>query len=246
MAAANYWYGRIHMEKAQDDKALALFEESRRIFAEEENWLGVARNLNLMALCHMKQNPDFPTAQKMLTQSVTLQKQLPPSPIYVEGLRYLARVKGFFGEYQSAENDLVEAANVSDILQDIGEYAAVLFDRVVLCRRQQQVEAALQFGAECLALFQKLGSLRWEGLVKMQLGILHQARQDWAQALPLFRDCQQLFAELGDLYEQAHACYFLHQVYASLGDHAQSLLAKQQAVQLNTVLNDPELQKKLQ
>ena len=246
VAAAKYWYGRIQMEQAQDDKALELLEESRRIFAAAENWLGVARNLNLIALCHMKQNPDFPTAQTKLEQSVAIQKELPPSPIYVEALRYLARVKGIFGAYPAAEQDLIEAASVCQALQDMGEYAAVLFDRVVLCRRQEQFDAALQYGHECLQLFQKLGSLRWEGLVKMQLGILHQTKKDWAQALRLFGDCQRLFAELGDRYEQAYACYFLHQVYASTGNHEQSLLAKQQAAQLNAVLQDPELEQRLQ
>jgi tetratricopeptide (TPR) repeat protein len=193
----------------------------------------------------MKQNPDFTTAQRKLEQSVAIQKQLPPSAIYVEALRYLARVKGIFGAYPSAEWDLVEAANVCQALQDVGEYAAVLFDRVVLCRRQNQFDVALHYGRECLAMFQKLGSLRWEGLVKMQLGILNQSKENWEQALQLFDDCRQLFAELGDLYEQAHACYFLYQVYASMGNHEQSFLAKQHAAQLNDILNDPELQKKL-
>ena len=241
VAAAKYWYGRIQMEKAQDDKALALFEESRRIFTEEENDLGVARNLNLIALCHMKQNPDFTTAKKILEQSVAIQKQLPPSPIYVEGLRYLARVKGFFGEYQSAENDLIEAANVSNKLQDIGEYAAVLFDRTVLCKRQNQVDAGLEFGYECLNYVQRLGSLRWEGLIKTQLAILHQTQQNHPQALLLLRGSLQIFVELGDLYEQAYSHYYLFKLYHEMGESSQSQQSKQQATQLNKTLNDPHL-----
>jgi tetratricopeptide (TPR) repeat protein len=241
IAQANYLYGRIQMEQAKDDNALRLFEESRRIFTEEKDWLGVARNLNLIALCHMKQNPDFHTAQKNLEQSVMIQKQLPPSPIYVEGLRYLARIKGAFGDFHSAENDLIEAANVSRKLQDIGEYAAVLFDRTVLCKRQNQVDAGLQYGYECLNSVQQLGSLRWEGLIKTQLAILHQSQQNHQQALLLLCDGLQIFVELGDLYEQAYAHYYLFKLHNKMGEISQSEQAKQQAVQLNESLNDPQL-----
>ncbi|MCA9962085.1 MAG: tetratricopeptide repeat protein, partial [Anaerolineales bacterium] len=246
IAQAKYLYGRIYSEQSQDDKALQHFTEAKRIFAEEEDSLGVARNLNLIALCHMKQNPDFQAAQAHLQQSVAIQSHLPPSATYIEALRYLARVKGVLGEYGAAEGFLIEAAKVSHILQDKGEYAAVLFDRIVLCRRQNQLETALQFATECLDLFQKLGSLRWEALVKTQLAILHQAKNNHQHALQLFRDGLQIYVELGDLYEQAYSHYYLFKLYGEIGATEQGQRAKQQALQLNAILDDPQLRTRLE
>jgi predicted ATPase/DNA-binding SARP family transcriptional activator/tetratricopeptide (TPR) repeat protein len=246
IAQGNYLYGRIKTEMAQDEEALALFAKSKPIFEEEGNWIGVAKNLNLMAFCHMRQNPDLDTACMYLSQSIKMQRNSSPSATYIEALRYMARAKSILGEYEEAEICLVEASHVSQSQQDIGEYAAVLFDQIVLCRRQKQFDVALKYGYECLELFRKLGSLRWEALVKMQLGILHQAKQNWEQALLLFHDCQQRFGELGDLYEQAYAYYFLYLTYEEIGDLEQSLLYKQNAVRLNITLNDSELHQRLQ
>lgn len=245
IAQAHYLNGRIKMEQAQDAEALSLFEQAKQLFAEEEDWPGVAKNLNLMALCHMKQNPDFQTAHDYLAQSVAIQRPLPPSSTYVEALRYLGRVQGIFEAYEAAEASLREAAGVSQTLQDMGEYAAVLFDQIVLSRRQGQLDLALQYGEECLKLFRQLGSLRWEGLVQMQLAILHQGKQEWERAASLFRECTRLFEEVGDLYEQAYAHYFLYEVYVEMGQTELSRQARQQARKLNATLNDPELQRRL-
>lgn len=245
IAQAKYLEGRIKSEQARDAEALPLIREAKRIFEDEADWTNVAKSLNHMALCHMKQNPDFKMAERYLLESVTIQRELPASATYVEALRYLARINGIFEAYETAEKWLMEAVKVSQAQQDMGEYAAVLFERVVLCRRQNQFDVALRYGQECLDLFQKLGSLRWEGLVKMQLGILQKGKGNFAEAVSLFGDCRQLFGEVGDLYEQAYACYFLYVLYGEVGEVAQSLLAKQEALRLNAVLHDPELARRL-
>ena len=68
-------------------------------------------------------------------------------------------------------------------------YAAVLYERVLLCKRRDQVDEALALGYECLDSFRRVGSLRWEALIKTQLGLLHQAKQDRQQAVALLNDC---------------------------------------------------------
>lgn len=241
IAHSKYFLSRIYMEQAQDAQAIALSSDAQRMFQAENDWPGVARTLNLIALCHMKQNPDFAAAHAHLTQSVAIQRSYPPSGTYIEALRYLARVKSIFEDYEAAEICLLEATTVSRSLHDIGEYAAVLFDRLVLHRRQQQFDAALRVGTQCLELFQKLGSLRWEALVKTQLAIVQQARQQHAHAAELFSAGLEIFAELGDIYEQAYSHYYLYKLHAELGARRESLYFKQQALQLNRVLQDPQL-----
>ena len=241
IARSKYFLSRIHMEQAQDAQAIALSSEAQRIFQAESDWLGVARTLNLIALCHMKQNPDFAAARAHLARSVAIQRGFPPSGTYVEALRYLARVESIFEDYAAAELCLLEAADVSRALRDLGEYAAVLFDRLVLHRRQNQLDAALRVGTQCLELFQKLGSLRWEALVKTQLAVVQQARQQPAQALELFSAGLEIFADLGDLYEQAYSHYYLYKLHAELGANEESQQFKQQALRLNQLLRDPQL-----
>ncbi|MEM7112696.1 MAG: BTAD domain-containing putative transcriptional regulator, partial [Chloroflexota bacterium] len=74
VAQAKYLNGRIHNEQAQDNEALALFEASKTLFDEAGNELGVAKNLNLIAVCHIKKYRDFQTARTYLEQSAALQR----------------------------------------------------------------------------------------------------------------------------------------------------------------------------
>ena len=245
-AQAKYLSGRIKNEQAQDDQALELFEESRRIFAEENDPAGVAKNLNLIAVCHVKKYRDFQVAQAYLEQAAALQRSRPLSSTYVETLRNLARVRGWTGEYAAAEACLIEAAEVSRRQGDRGEYAAVLYERVLLCKRRDQVDEALALGYECLDSFRRVGSLRWEALIKTQLGLLHQAKQDRQQAVALLDEGLAIFRELGDRYEQAYSYYYLYRVYAELGQAGPSLNARQQALRINRELNDLQLQERLE
>ena len=245
IAHAKYFLGRIKIEQTQDDKALVFLEASKQIFEVEEDWLGIAKNLNLIAVCQIRKSRDFHSAHAYLEQSVALQQQLPLSSIYVETLRTLARTKVWLEVYVDAENCLVEASTVSRQQQDTGEYAAVLFERVFLCKVRNQFDEALAFGYECLDNFRNLGSLRWEALVKTQLGLLHQAKQEHDQGLVLLTEGVQIFRELGDLYEQAYSYYYLYKLYVEIGDTEQSLNAKQHAHRLNLELNDPQIQERL-
>ncbi|MEM7532124.1 MAG: BTAD domain-containing putative transcriptional regulator [Chloroflexota bacterium] len=239
IARAKYLLGRIKNERGQDDEALALFEESKRLYEEEEEWLGVAENLILIAFSHMKQSSDFKMGRQYLEMSISLQQNLPRSSTYTAALRYLARVKLRFDDYVSAENDLIEATKVCQELNDVGEYAAVLFERMVLCSRSNQFASALQFGYECLKFFKELGSLRWEASVKTQLGLAYQAMKKPAQALPLLLEGLQLYIELEDLFEQAHSHACLYKLYAEINELEKSHKSKQMVIQLNTSLKSP-------
>jgi predicted ATPase/DNA-binding SARP family transcriptional activator len=242
IAQSKYLLGRIKQEQAQDDEALALFEESRQIFADEQEWLWVAKNLNLMAVHHIKKYEDFPTASTYLEQAAELQRQQPLTFRYIETLRYLARTEVRTAGFAAAEDHLVEAAAVSRQQNNLGEYAAVLYERVILCKRRGQFDQGLVFGYECLANFKQVGLLRWEALIKTQLGLLHQARQEYPQGVASIQEGLEIFCELEDLYEQAFSHFYLSQLYAQIGDTGQSLAAKEQAQRLSQVLNDPHLQ----
>jgi len=245
IAQATYFLGRIKHELAQDAQATELFNKSKRIFEDENDPLGIAKNLNLLAICEIRKSRDFQAARDYLERSITLQRKRPLSSTYVETLRNLAWVQGSLEADVDAENCLAEASNVSRQLNDRGEYAAVLYDRVVLCKLRNQFDEALAFGYECLEHFRTLGSLRWEALIKTQLGLLHQAKQEPDRGLALLTAGLQLFGDLGDLYEQAYSYYYLHKLYAEIGEAEQSRNAKQHARRLNLDLKDPQLQERL-
>lgn len=244
-AQAKFLMGRIKTEQAQNDQALALFEESRWIFEQEANWVGVGKNLNFIAVCTIKRHRDFQTAQAHLEESAALQRRLPFTPIYIETLRYLARTQNMMQAYADGEKTLVEAARVSQQLNDLGEYAAVLYERVFLCKIREQFDEALAFGYECLENFKKLGSLRWEGLVKTQLGLLHQAKAEHTQAEALLTEALQIFDEVADLYEQAYAYYYLYKLHTLTDATEKGVEARMNALRLNVEIQDPQLTERL-
>lgn len=245
IAQGKYLVGRIKSEQGQDDESLKLFEASKQIFEEEEDLHGIAKNLNLIAVHHFKNSNNFQTAQRYLEQSAELQRPLPISPTYVETLRYLVRIMILSESYDVAETYLSKASAVSLQLKDMGEHAAVLFEHLLLGKLRQQFDEALAVGYECLAQFKKIGSLRWEGLVNTQLGLLHQDKQEHDQAATLLCEGLHIFEELGDVYEQAYSYFYLYKLYADIGETERSLNARQQAIRLNLELNNPRLAERL-
>ena len=241
IAHATYLLGRIKLEQAEDGQALRLTTASLQIFEAEDDRLGIAKNLNQLALLQIKTNRDFTGAHTHLVRSIAMQRELPPSPYYVEALCHLARVKRMGGADTEAEALLLEAAAISRGQASLGDYAAVLYEQLLLYKVRRQVEQALAFGYECLASFQRLGSVRWEGLVKTQLGLLHQAKAELPRAVTLLQEGLQIFAELGDPYEQAYSHYYLSMLYAQMNEMVQSHAAKEQVRWLNQSLQEPQL-----
>ncbi len=241
LAESQYLLGVIKSEQAEDEKALILFEASQQTFEAAEDWLGVAKNLNLSAICHLTLNQDVESAYRNLEQSMALQHQLSKSACYVETLRFLGRVHLMSGAYDEAERCLSEASQISRQLDDLGEYAAVLYEQTVLYRLQQQNDEALALGYDCLGSFKKQGSLRWEGIVKVQLGLLHQTQKAYQPAQTLLNEALAIFVELEDPYEQAYLYFYLHELYAEIGEIVESAKAKAQALALNRELNDSQL-----
>ncbi|MEM7346400.1 MAG: BTAD domain-containing putative transcriptional regulator, partial [Chloroflexota bacterium] len=241
LAQSQYLLGIIKSEQTEDNQALVLFEASKQIFDASVDVLGVAKNLNLIAMCHLRLSQDIEKAQRLLEQAVALQQRLPMSDNYVETFRFLGRIHLMAGDYNETERYLYEASDMSRHLDDPVEYAAVLYERTVLCRIQLQADEGLALGYECLESFKKQGSLRWEGMIKVQLGLLHQMQKEYQQAQTLLDEGLHIFVELKDPYEQAFTHYFLYVLYHEMGQPEESLRAKQQALMLNRTVSDPNL-----
>lgn len=245
VAQTNYLLGRMRSEQSQDEEAAALLAEAARIFADEGDALGRAKSLNLLAVCHMRLDEEYSAATAHLQASVALLREQPPSATHAEALRYLARIHARTGGFAEAEKLLAEAVRVCDAVQDRGEYAAVLYERMVLGKRRGQWEAALAAGREALSLLEELGSLRWQGLVKTQLGVLHQSLGQHPQALPLLQEALPIFDEVGDRMELAYGYYYLYRLHEEMGQAAESQSAAAQARLLNRTLHIPFLREQL-
>ena len=245
LAQGNYLLGRVRNEQSEDRTAAVLLAEAQRIFADEGDALGAARCLNLLAVCHLRLDTEYSAARACLEQSVALQRALPPSATYAEALRYLARINSRTAAYTEAEDLLAEAGRVCDAVQDRGEYAAVLYERMVLDKRRGQAEKALRAGLEALALFVELGSLRWQGLVQVQVALLHQAQGAHAQALALLQESLLIFDEVGDRIEEAYTHYYLYRLHGEMGQEIEGQSAAAQARRLNRSLGIAYLSEQL-
>lgn len=257
IAHTKYLLGRIKSEQAQDSQALALFAASKRIYEDETDLLGVARNLNAMAYCHIMHDPASPIAQAYLQESLALRQTdamlqanvgsqaYIATQTYVEALLYLARIKSSMGDLATAEEHLIEATKAGQAQENIELYVMVLFERIVLSRRRNQLDTALRIGHECLNLVQTVGNVRREGLVQTQFGLVYQAQKQPAQALFSFQSGLAIFVALGDRFEQAFSHICLYELYAEMGESEQSHRSKQEALRLNAELQNPWLEEQL-
>ena len=245
IANVNYFLGRLKEEVGKDEEASTLLNTAMQIFESQNNSLGVAKCLNLLAVCEIKLNKDFDTAQTYLERSIVLQRALPRTASYVATLRNLARVETRMQAYESAEKHLATALSASQAQDDIGEQAAVLFEYVILYKHSNQIETALTLGYDCLDKFKKIGHLRGEAVIRSQLGMLHRRNKQYQQSIEQLTAALHIFQEVGNLFEEAFHYFDLHEMYAQIGKVQQSIEAKRHATRINRALKDLTLTKLL-
>jgi DNA-binding SARP family transcriptional activator/predicted ATPase/tetratricopeptide (TPR) repeat protein len=241
IANSKFFLGRIKSENAQFDEAISLLEDSRQIFDEIGNDEGVAQNLNYIAGCWIRKSRDVEVAEKYLILAEQRNNQI-SSSIYTETLRFLARVNVQKEKLAEAEAFLERATAISRTLDHSVESSAILFERMELYKRMGQFDLALKLGHLCLDDFKRIGSLRWEGLIKTQLGLLYQLKNDMEQAKDLLIDSLKIFEEIGEKYEQAWVQYYLFKLYDVTDDSFLMEKAKQTARTLSIELGETLLQ----
>ena len=241
IAKSKFSLGRIKSENAQFDEALALFEDSKRIFEGEGDDLGVARNLNYIAGCLIRKSRDMTLAETYLLQSEQRQAD-ETSSSYIETLRFLARVKLQTGKFEEADTLLTQAKALSEAMGDSGETSAISFELVDLYRRTGRYELGLKLGLDCLEQFKSVGSLRWEGLIKTQLGLLNQLTNSFELAAEYLTDSLKIFEEIDDRYEQSYGHYYLYKLHAEAGNIGLASRAGDAARRLSFELGDTLLQ----
>lgn len=246
VAKSKYFLGRILREKSDFDKAAELHEQSSLLFEEEKNFLGLAQNLNYLALCIVQKNQDFQKAETMLLQSKQLQESNLLTSTYIETLRSLGRIKVKLKEHDHALQVIDLAIKTSLDLSDRGEYGASLFEKIIFYKRTAQFDKGIALSSNCLDIFKEIGSLRWQGLVRTQIGILHQCKRQFRLASEEFLASTAIFNEIGDLHELAYSYFYLFRLNIDKNDLPTANHYLDLAKTLNTELKSEELGRLLQ
>ncbi|MFK7802896.1 MAG: BTAD domain-containing putative transcriptional regulator [Anaerolineae bacterium] len=245
IAHSKFFLGRIKSESAQFAEALELLQDSNRIFIDENNLIGIAKSMNYLAVCQVQKNRDVDLAIKYLEESQSLQESLPVSSTYIETLRSLARIKFMIGQNEEVNTLFQLAQETSQRLNDRGEYAALLYEKVYFYRKTGKYDQAIELGDECLQAFKQIGILRWEALIKTQIGLLHQSKGLFGIAEKHLLSSLEIFQEIGDLHEQAYSHYYLYRLYGELDDTQNEIHFFDSAKQLSLELDNTMLQELL-
>ena len=241
IAHSKYFLGRIYREHSKFDKSLALHEESKELFAEENHLIGVARNLNNIAICLAQTAGDLEKIESLLLQAKEIQESNPITPSYIETLRSLSRIKFMLGKSEEVNAIFDLALDTSRSLKDSGEHGATLYEIALFCRRSGDFERGLKQAEECLKIFKDMGSLRWEALIKTQRGLLFQSAKNNVRAEEDLRSSLSIFQELGDLHEQAFSYFYLYKLYELINNPELKSISFQHSYQLATKLNNSML-----
>lgn len=238
IAKTRFFLGRICSERSNFEKGIQYFGEAKQIFEEENDKNGIAQTLNYLATSHIRKNRDFELAEKMLNQAKELFDHMPPTPAYLETLRNTIRFSVMKGEYHEAAQTITKALDLSQKLNDLGEFGAILYEEVNYLKRIEKYADAIPIAFQCLDCFKKIGSLRWEGLIKVQIGLLKQYTEALEDAERFLVDSLTIFQEIKDQHEISYCYYYLFRLYEESKCSEKAEKARISAHQLAVDLND--------
>ena len=241
IAKANFFLGRINSERSNFEAAIQLFKKAKQLFEDENDKNGIAQTLNYLATSQIRKDRDIDLAEKQLKQARDLFENMPPSPAYLETLRNTVRFSVMKGDFPEAAKTISTALKLCQKLNDLGEFGAILYEQVNYLKRAEKYQDALPIAFECLDCFKKIGSLRWEGLIKVQIGLLKQYTEAFDDAERYLTDSLNIFQEIEDLHEVSYCYYYLYRLYdpfASTEKREKGEKARMSAHQLALTLND--------
>jgi DNA-binding CsgD family transcriptional regulator/tetratricopeptide (TPR) repeat protein len=148
--------GMIAWERGDYASAMALHEESLRLYRQTENKPGIAFSLNHLGLVAVYQG-DYASAKALLEESLSLQRELEDMGGKAASLHNLGLVALYRSDYEPAKTLIEESLSLFRELGDKWAISILLNNLGLAALHQGDYERAAKFQEESLALRKELG-----------------------------------------------------------------------------------------
>lgn len=237
-AKAIYAAGWLSWGQWEHKQAADFYEESLKLYQEEEDTGGIAWSLHDLGNVARDQGRRA-RARRLLERSLKLFRQIKDERGVAWSLHNLGQVARLKGEYARATNLYAESESLFDKLKDSWGRAWSLHDQGHVAKAQGDYQRATSLYEESEELFRTLGDRRGIAWSRYNLGSLAQYQCDYKRAASLYEESQSVFQKLGDKRGVAWSRFKLGCVARSQGDYGQASALINNSLSLFQELNHP-------
>jgi tetratricopeptide (TPR) repeat protein len=156
-------------------------------------------------------------------------------------LKNIGTIYFFQGNYQLAEESLLNSLEISQEIQYAKGIADAYNNLGIINSRQGQYEKALDYYRASLEMKQELGDRQGRANTLNNIGEIHKFRGRYGEALLNYQESYKLKNELGDLQGMANSLNNIGEIYSLWADYEEALGAYQEAASLWTELGNTQL-----
>lgn len=216
---SKYHLGRVTLESTQDyEAALDYLVESFELSNDINDVRQMASSLYRQARVWANFGPDFVKSNHLAQQALAMQRKESDKLGQIITLRLLTENALSTKNLAEAQQLCNEAFALTKDVEDLGELAATLYLFVMIYRIKGDFETSIQYGEKSLAIFQKMGSLRWQAMVQLETSISLEGLHQYSEALAIGLKSLKILEQLQDRFGQAHLLIHLSDLYKKLAN----------------------------
>ena len=203
----------------EPEKALAAYDEAKRLFELTGHRSRVADVLNLIGIVNRAQG-DLDVAGRFYAEALAIKRETGDQMGIAIQLNNLAIVAKHHGDLAAAKELYEESLAIRRELDNKARFPVVMNNLGNVLRTQGNLKGAQELYEEAITIAREVGSKYHEGLALCSLHIVHFERGDLTVAEKIAEQALGIFREIGHKRLIATTLYGLGDVYFYRGDLA--------------------------
>lgn len=233
--------GSVYQLLGQNDKALAMYDQSLTIFKSLENPSEQALTLGLMA--KLLDTPSSSTAERRKaldyrTRALPLFREIRDRPHEVLTLNYIGLIHGDLGDHQTSLKYFDEALPLAKTLPDRNLEATTLYNTGRAYSFLSENQKALDLFGQALPIFKRASNSDGESRVLHNMGSVYHALGEIPAALDLYNQSLRIDRANGDKLGEGANLNDIGGVYSDIGEQQRALEFYNQALPIRRQAGD--------
>ncbi|MEM7028054.1 MAG: BTAD domain-containing putative transcriptional regulator [Chloroflexota bacterium] len=241
LAQAQYDSARMLADQNHYDEAETMLVESLSYRIELNDMRGVADVLYRRARILYDRDASYDQAEQLMQEALPIYENAKDVLGILRSLRFLSVLKGKQTKYDQAQMYIERGLELAQQNNNQEELALLLFQQLMVARFQGELQRAIEFGENCLPLFQRMGDKRMEALVYYELSLIDEILKAFDRGLTRAQHSLTIQKQLQNRFECATLLMHIGDLYNHLGRSEDKTAIWREAQKIANTLSHPRL-----
>ncbi len=229
--------GILYANRGEYDKALALYEESLKLFEEIGNRSGVAVSLLQIGIIHHHRG-EYDKAMTQYEESLEIEEEIGNRSGAAKSLHGIGNIHFVWNEYDKALNRYNESLRIFEEIGKRSDMAGVIHQIGIIHDKRGELDKALNRYEESLKIKEEIGDRSGVASSFHQIGMIHQERGEYDKALARYEESLKITEEIGNRSGVAHSLHQIGNIHYLRDEYYKALDRYEESLKIEEEIGD--------